>query len=1098
MSELEPGALAATRTGEFAATDLPPKTRIAERYRVERLLGMGAMGLVYEAWDEQLGVRVALKVLRPELARKPDAFARFRQELLLARQVSSPHVVRIHDLVQHGESWMISMDFIAGQSLEQRIDQGTPLPLEEALRITRQLALGLAAAQARGVVHRDLKPANVLLDTAGNAYISDFGVARAAGATRMTGTGMVVGTPDYLSPEQARADELDGRSDQYALGLILREMLTGKLPFSGGTAAEMLTQRVLNEAPSIATVRNDLPMWVVTLADRLLRRRAIQRFADSAEIAAIIDQTRIAPPPGEPMPRRTFHWVAAALLLGAIVGTLWFTLRPKPEGSVVTAPVAPALDLAVLPFATTPGVEPERATALTTQIGERLLGVAEPTSADPLRVQRALTALGLDAANANDHLDLVARELGTARVLSGSLMARDGHVIARLRLSRGSDGEAQWELESAALDGAAGAANQAQFLTQVFSRLGVTVPESATTEHLSQAIDFDGRSGLDAPADFWSALAELENQARTLDARALSRKLLDALGDAPSPAWVRVHAYAALLVGDAKTTVRLLGPVVQQVPHDHPARLLLARAHAETGAFDPAVADLRVLVAEDERNIEAWFLLGKFAIMRGDAKTAVDEYLVRAMVLAKRFNDVRWRAEIANAFGVGYRNLGQMPEAAEEYERAIRERAALKDARGEAVSRRNLSVVLAFLGRHDAAAAELAAARTLLEPLGDAQALADLVNDVGVLAEERGDYRNALDAYREALGFRQTQGDQRLIGESLINVGFAYFQVGEFDNAVVYWQHAEQVYAAIDDASGAVRAEQSLALAMIAKGDLVNARTALEANLHRAEEMQMAEERAVALLTIADLDRLEGRYTDATAQLQQARALFVALDDQRGRIEADLIAIQTSLDIGDASSASAVIAALGATDIGSREHQAMLWQRRAALASLEGQFDIARQHAAEALKVADASRSLGHALLARILLAEAEFALAKPEAARAALVEAHAHLARYASVPLRLRLLEADIRVDPALAAVRYREAQAELARWPRYGRAALLHLAAARSLAPLAPAQADAARAAARDAARLMRAAVPAASGAANAAWLARLGLIDEAETHP
>ena len=295
------------------------------------------MGLVYEAWDEQLSVRVALKVLRPELARKPDAFARFRQELLLARQVSSPHVVRIHDLVQHGESWMISMDFIAGQSLEQRIDQGTPLPLEEALRITRQLALGLAAAQARGVVHRDLKPANVLLDTAGNAYISDFGVARAAGATRMTGTGMVVGTPDYLSPEQARADELDGRSDQYALGLILREMLTGKLPFSGGTAAEMLTQRVLNEAPSIATVRNDLPMWVVTLADRLLRRRAVQRFVRFCGDRGRSSTRRASRPHRVNRCRDancTGLHVFPAARRGCRAGS-GSRLRPSPDGSVV-------------------------------------------------------------------------------------------------------------------------------------------------------------------------------------------------------------------------------------------------------------------------------------------------------------------------------------------------------------------------------------------------------------------------------------------------------------------------------------------------------------------------------------------------------------------------------------------------------------------------------------------------------------------------------------------------------------------------------------------------------------------------------------------
>ncbi|WP_462116674.1 serine/threonine-protein kinase, partial [Lysobacter xanthus] len=251
----------ATATGLYAQMDLAPGTLLAGRFRIEGLVGVGGMGVVYRARDEALGIPVAVKLLRPEVAQRADAFDRFRQELLLARQVSSANVVRIHDIARHefpgGESrWLISMDLIDGEPLDHRIDRG-PLPVEDALRIARQVALGLGAAHARGVVHRDLKPANVLIDAAGDAFVTDFGVALSVASSTRHATSGIVGTPDYLSPEQARGDPVGPRSDLYALGLILHEMLTGERAFASATAAEALAQRLVRTPPLVTVRRPD-------------------------------------------------------------------------------------------------------------------------------------------------------------------------------------------------------------------------------------------------------------------------------------------------------------------------------------------------------------------------------------------------------------------------------------------------------------------------------------------------------------------------------------------------------------------------------------------------------------------------------------------------------------------------------------------------------------------------------------------------------------------------------------------------------------------------------------------------------------------------
>jgi hypothetical protein len=500
----------------------------------------------------------------------------------------------------------------------------------------------------------------------------------------MTGTGMVVGTPDYLSPEQALAEPLDGRSDQYALGLILREMLTGRLPFAGGTAAEMMTQRVVNEAPSLQAERPDLPPWVIALTDRLLRRRAAQRFDDTGEIAQVIAQARLIPTISDHAPRRV-RIGAALLVLSLVAAAGWWAWRAGESPSPVPAVAAIAtLDVAVLPFVADAPGQQALATRIGTELVDGLQAQSRPGVADGERVARALRVLGFDAGNVGDHLDRVADELHAERLIQGRLeRVADGlrlHVVAR------KDGVAtpEWTLTSS--DFAPDAAD-----ATVGPLLGASACASGRDFGCGSRGDGRGRSlARTGGAGGGSAFAR-----RTQSGACLARR--SGAGDA-----VGLAAPARLrqLAGRRCRRRRVAAGAAGAVATKRSSRAAGAGARAcRTRRVRPGRSRPAGLArGKTSAMSRAWFLRGKFAIMQGDAKTAVDDYLVRALVLAKRLDDRRWRAEIANAFGVGYRNLGRMAEAAEEYETAIRARHALGDARGEAVSRRNLAVALGLSG----------------------------------------------------------------------------------------------------------------------------------------------------------------------------------------------------------------------------------------------------------------------------------------------------------------------------------------------------------------------------------------------------------------
>lgn len=255
------------------------------RYEIERLVGSGGMGIVLKGFDTELHRVVAIKVLKPHLAHNGAARRRFAREAQSAAAVVHEHVIPIHDVLTDGETPYLVMQYVPGQSLQARVDERGPLEAKEVLRIARQAAAGLAAAHAQGVVHRDVKPANILLEeSVERVLISDFGLARTVDDATLTRTGVVAGTPHYMSPEQATGQLVDQRSDLFSLGSVIYFMCTGRPPFRAEHALAILNRICNDPHRPVDDVNSDVPAELADVVDRLLSKNPADRFRDAHEV----------------------------------------------------------------------------------------------------------------------------------------------------------------------------------------------------------------------------------------------------------------------------------------------------------------------------------------------------------------------------------------------------------------------------------------------------------------------------------------------------------------------------------------------------------------------------------------------------------------------------------------------------------------------------------------------------------------------------------------------------------------------------------------------------------------------------------------------
>lgn len=298
----------------LAPTDDPHMLGRFAGYEISGVIGCGGMGIVLKGYDTALSRYAAIKVLSPHYASSGAARQRFAREAQAAAAVVHDNVIAIHGVDEFNQLPYLVMPYVKGESLQKRIDRTAPLSIAEVLRIASQTAKGLAAAHDQGLVHRDIKPANILLPAnVERVIITDFGLARAADDASLTRSGVIAGTPQYMSPEQARGDAIDHRSDLFSLGSMMYAMCTGHPPFRAESPYGILRRITDNEPRSIREINVDVPDWLEGIIQKLLRKNSADRYSTATEVAALLEdclahvqQPTLVPLPSSlPRPRRT-------------------------------------------------------------------------------------------------------------------------------------------------------------------------------------------------------------------------------------------------------------------------------------------------------------------------------------------------------------------------------------------------------------------------------------------------------------------------------------------------------------------------------------------------------------------------------------------------------------------------------------------------------------------------------------------------------------------------------------------------------------------------------------------------------------------------
>jgi len=649
-----PGAAAAA-----AAALLAPGTSVGKRYEIVRQLGKGGMGAVYLAHDRELSRLVALKVIAPHLAGEAWVVDRFKREIQLSSIVTHQNVLRVFDLSEADGMRFLTMQYIEGDTLAGLMKKQRPLPIEWSLSLFRQICAGLQAAHDEGVLHRDLKPQNVLVDQDRRAYLTDFGLATSASLSALTQTGALLGTPQYMSPEQVKGQQADVRSDVFSVGVMLFEMLAGELPYTGDSVYAVMMARTRPPARTASELNPDVPRHLQALLERCMAIEPDDRYGSVAELLADLDASTVRPPPprqatapaaGARLPwRRLLAAGGAALALvlaGLAAWRLWPTSAPA---SQVTKTVL------IGDFDNRTGEDVFNGT-LEPAFGLALEGATFVSSYGRGAALKAADQLKLEGTGLPERrARLVAQREGIAVVTSG-FVERDGAGYrVGIRAVDAFTGQriAEEAVESA--DRAATLGAVTRLAARVRGALGDVTPEAVqlkegetfsagsleaaheysrandlalfqgkydeARQHYQEAIRLDPGMGR-----AYSGLAVIEaNRGHTSEAERLFRQAMASDDRMTEREKLRTRGLWFARVRDLEKAVEAFSSLVQKYPADNAGLANLAMVHSLQGDFAKAQELARRAVAISPRNVPQRSNVGYFALYAGQLDDAVAE-----------------------------------------------------------------------------------------------------------------------------------------------------------------------------------------------------------------------------------------------------------------------------------------------------------------------------------------------------------------------------------------------------------------------------------------------------------------------------------------
>jgi tetratricopeptide (TPR) repeat protein/predicted Ser/Thr protein kinase/TolB-like protein len=903
-------------------TLLRPGTVLGRRYEILQILGEGGMGAVYRARDREVNRMVALKVIRPELTGNSAILDRFKQELVLSHQVTHKNVVRIYDMGDADGIKFITMEYIEGQDLRSLIAEQKVFQPEEAVEIMRQVCRALEAAHAVGVIHRDLKPQNIMRDKQGRVVVMDFGLARLLDSHGgMTQTGAIVGTMEYMSPEQGLGKPLDERSDLFAVGLIFYELLTGKMPYQADSALASLVKRTQERAVPVSEQSASIPHALSDIVGKCLEPKLQDRYQHVGEIladleawqggraAATLKFPSSSRPWGQTVPWPRIGGVAAVLVL-AIVG---FLLRDKLfKPTTARAPSGPVVSLAILPFRNAsgdPGLDwlgPSLADMLSTDVGQS----AQLRTVSPNRLHQIFTDLRISSSTVLDPTAIrrVADFSSADRVVWGQY-ARFGDQIRIDATLQDIKNERTVSLKvevpnekeiPGAVDRLAESIRQKLALPgDVLKQLKASSFQANSTSvaalrDYNQGIGFqrEGKN-LEAQKQFEAATKEdpafalaFSKLAQTYsslgydsEAEQSARKGVDLSQNLPEAAKYLIAAIRSQVTKNYAEAIKAYENLAKASPDNSDVQSELASLYRDSGNLAKAREYYEKLLAANPKDITATLQLGGVAIKSGDPQGSLDP-LNRAYSLAVQLDNQEQKAASLHVMAVAYRMLSKPEESVRNEEQALAIWRRIGQKRGLAFSLNEMARAQALLGKPKDALAKFQEALQVRREIGDKRGLGDTLIDMGNLYDDQGDHDQGLKMYKEALQLQRDLGNESLQAICLNNIGSAYSAKGQYEDALTYFQQALQLREKSKVPQDIVEAVHNLGETAAQMGQYDNAISYYLRALDLRRSMDDKRGAAIESYSLGKLFDGQGRFGAAIKSNQEALNTFSDIKDK--------------------------------------------------------------------------------------------------------------------------------------------------------------------------------------------------------------------------